>query len=333
MKRNESEATARDAAEKALKAGQAKMLARLAAKKEMERRMAAKMGKKDKKEKVDPFKAARMLGGGKATVLLKLCWGAWRIGVSIGKAEKAQDKRERWWRRTCVFDHKCVGNCGACDQLKDTAYQLPFGADFENDSKVRSFKQAGNSLLAATRMGLRTADSNPYLLEGFEKGLDGTSSSHRATTAPNSTTGMNLSSSLPSLTTGSPANAKYSGADRRRTSATREQLSGTWDSIPPGGKWEEATRWGSGQRCWYNKYLGRISYVDPAHHNDQKVAQLGENTGHSRHYTEAAHVAAEQRAEYLAARDSSHFRDLDDFTHSRQTVTELDLGYSRVGRY
>lgn len=317
--RKESEATRKEAVEKAQKAQQAKMLNRIAAKKaalEMQQKRMARKEAKGKKDKIDPIKAARALAGNKDSVLIKLFWGAWKIGVKMTQQEKALMKREMWWRRTCVRDRTCVGGCGACNALKDPAFRLPFGAE---EKPGTSFKQAGSTLLAAKRFN--TAD----IFGGDAVGLDGISP-QRGATAPSS---MNQSHSMPSLAKGLTPGSAASNYGFGGVGVSREGLA----PLLKGGKWEEASRWGSGKKCWYNRVTGQMTYIDPVHHEAAQVAHLGAAaTGHSRHYTEEAHLKHELMAEYRQAQESSHFRDLNDVV-SKPAVTALDVGTTSVGRY
>lgn len=337
VKRNESESERRDAIEKAQKTANARMLAQLAAKKELERKRRLLESGKGKGDKVDPMKAARMLAGNKAETMYKLVWSAWRIGVKMSQQEKALMKRERQWRRMCTRDPTGqAGGCGAWCALKDPTYQLPCGADFLGKGNHPNLRQTSETLLAATRMGLRSAEPNPYLLHNTS-GLGATfpaepSSPERAQTAPSK---MNLSRSLPSLAatlagrTASTENTTSLGATLAgKEGGTRLHQHGKWEEVPKTG-WEEATRWSTGQKCWYHHALGRVSYIDPVRHHEEKVVQLGEAAGHSRHYTEAAHMQAEHRSEYLEAQKSIHFRSL----NAKKPVTRLDLGESNLRRY
>lgn len=318
VKRNESEAEKMESIKKAQSMEQQKALNKLAAKKaaeELQKKRRLEMEGRKGKDKIDPMKAARALAGNKDGVIIKLFWGAWKIGVKICQQEKALQKREKWWRKGCTRDGSCVGGCGACNLLKDSTYQLPFGAEAKSMFGV---KEAGTTLLAASRLSFGAVG-----LPATGLGID---IPERATTAPS---GMNRSGSLPSL------GAMLPGVNRPGTSsnvASRLQ-SGRWEETPQIGHWEEAVRWGSGQKCWYNKRIGRISYVDPVRHSTENVAQLGMSVGHSRHYTEASHLAAEQKAEYLQAQESSHFRHMGSLSQGYGSVNSLDLGETRIGRF
>lgn len=300
----------KEAIQKAQQLAQQKMLKSIAAKKAAEAR--AEKKKKEKREKIDPYKAARALAGDKASSLLKIFWAAWRVGVKICHQMKMLENREKAWRSSCIRDHRCVGNCGACNILKDSKFKLPYGAEAHH---LPSLHEVGSATLAANRLG--TADTYTW----NARGLDASPMEHRAGTAPS---WMGLNRSMPSLATALPTDASNYGYDGEAISRARTPLL-------KGGKWEEATRWASGRKCWYNKVTGQITYIDPVHHDSEGNYMFKQDASHLRHHTEAEHLAAEAKADYLHAKASGHFRDIHAATSG--TVKKLDMGSTIMSHY
>lgn len=264
--RNESEMGMADAVQKAQKAAQDKQLRIL------QKRKAAELQQKLKRErlqgkqaKVDPMKAARLLAGNQEGAMLKVIWGAWRIGVQMCKNDRALEKRGKVWKRSCIHDRQCIGGCNACGSLKDTVYQMPFdiqlcGMVTDHQGNASLYPAPGSRGRSA--MGMARIGNADFAMPDRAPSREG-----RSLVLPpipqRTATPLGQSRSTPALR-GMTQNATRGATPPYGYGTGRpSSRSSLIPPILPGGTWEEATHWRTGAACWYNSATGQMTLIPP----------------------------------------------------------------------